>query len=581
MPSANPELFPVDPGQRTAQLAQNSSPEPALSPHESLVAALETGARDNAPFLTLHLGGEPTVLDARAALEGARLRARLLQSRGVKRGDRVVLLMPTSCAFVETFLGANLIGAVPVPLASPMTFGGVGRYLRKLATIVETSGARLIMTSPRIREAIAEDELLKAQLDCVLCEDDTADGNGRELRLASVGGSDTAFLQFTSGTTGRPKGAIISHRALVSNTYAISKGIGIGPDDVVVSWLPLFHDMGLIGVLLTAICHVVPVHILRPESFLMKPGRWIELLGKQGGTLAAAPNFAYDLCVTRVRPMQGIDLAGWRAALNGSEAVHPATVKRFASHFSDNGFRPEAMMPVYGMAENTLAITFPHLDSKYETISVDRAALEQRGRAVRSQSADAHVAVSVGYPVAGASVRITESPGHVVSEGVVGEVETTGPSLMDGYFRNEQATSEALVDGWLRTGDLGFMEAGRLFIVGRAKEVIIKGGRNIYPYDVEQVASEVSGVVQGAVAAFSRPNSSTGTDDLVVMAETREKDPERRELMAKEIRGELLAVLGVKADEVRMGPVGCLPRTTSGKIRRSECARQLSQEASS
>lgn len=557
--------------------SEAKSRQTALPPQDSLVSALEATARAGTLSITLHLGQEPVRLSGQDLLEGALRRAALLRSRGVARGDRVVLLTPTSPVFIETFLGANLIGAVPVPLASPMTFGTLGRYLQNLRAIVQSCGARVIMTSPRMRDAIAEDEPLRAQLDHVLCEEDTANGGAVDLRLASVSGSDTAFIQYTSGTTGLPKGAVISHRALVSNTYSIYHGLGITNADVVVSWLPMFHDMGLIGVLLTSICHPLDVQLLRPESFLMKPGRWLEIIAQTRGTLAPGPNFAYDLCVNRPPKTEGLDLGSWRSAMNGSEAVHPSTVKRFCERFAKDGFRPQSVMPVYGMAETTLAITFPGMDNTYETLCVDRAALEQRGQAVNSTAADAYEAVSVGRPVAGMSVRVTSPSGQVVTERTVGEVRVAGPSLMDGYFRNPEASNEAIQDGWLRTGDLGFMEAGRLFIVGRAKEVIIKGGRNFYPNDIEEVASDVNGVSRGGVAAFARPNADTGTDDLVVVAETREKDPASRERMVKEIRGELLAAIGVKADDIRVVPIGALPRTTSGKIRRKECARKIAQ----
>lgn len=543
-------------------------------PHDSLVTALECAAKDNEPYLTLHLSKDPISITAKDALNGALSQATLLHKCGVKKGDRVIVLTPTSPTFVYTFFGANLLGAIPVPLASPMTFGGLGRYLQNLSAIIENSEARVIVTSTRIRDAIAEDSTLRNRLSHVLCDGDTPNGPTSNMLLPSISGSDSSFIQYTSGTTGQPKGAVISHRALMCNTSAITEALDLNKNDVVVSWLPLFHDMGLIGVLLTTLCYPLRTHIIRPESFLMKPARWLELISETEGTLAAAPNFAYDLSVTRAKTNRDISLKSWRAALNGAEAVHSTSVKRFSEYFSVFGFDPQAMMPVYGMAESTLAIAFPKLSSKFETLNVDRITLEQQGKAVPSSSSDAYVAVSVGYPVAGTSIRISDPSSQSAPERVVGEILVKTASIMDGYFHNERATSEALSDGWLQTGDLGFMDKGRLFIVGRAKEVIIKGGRNIYPYDVEQIVGEIPGVHYGGVAAFARSNPDTGTDDLVVIAETREKDPEVRNRMTKEIRGELLAALSIKVDEVHLGAVGSLPRTTSGKIRRKECAKR-------
>jgi len=540
-----------------------------------MVAALEAGAAADAPFLTLHLGKEPEPLDARSTLAGAWRYGALLRSVGVEPGDRVPLLMQTSADFVHALLGCMMVGAVPAPLASPMTFGGVGRYLTNLAHVIEDSGARVIVTTPKFRDAMAEDERFRQLLQHALVPEDVTGAPPSDPRSPSIDPTHTALLQYTSGTTGRPKGVVVSHRALVSNAFAIAAGLRMGPTDVGVGWLPLFHDMGLIGILLTAVCHPYPIHFMRPEGFVMRPDRWLKLVHSARGTLSAAPNFAYDLCVARGKhdlPDDG--LSSWRVALNGSEQIHAATLDRFQNRFGPMGFRNDAMFPVYGMAENTLAVTFPRLDAKLEMLPVDRAELENRGRVVESSSSDAYRAVSVGFPVAGASVKVTDDEGQVVREGFVGEVLVSGASLMDGYYGNAEATEAVLKDGWLLTGDLGFMHRGRLYICGRKKELIIKGGRNVYPYDVERVAAEVI-AAGGGVAAFARPNEDTGTDDLVVVAETREKDAAAREELVKQIRGDLLAVLSVKADDIHLWPMGSLPRTTSGKIKRAECRRTL------
>jgi acyl-CoA synthetase (AMP-forming)/AMP-acid ligase II len=520
--------------------------------HDSLVAAFEAAARDDAPFVTLHGSRGPVARSIRDALASARRWSAALRARGVRRGDRVPLLMPTGHAFVEAMLGAMLSGAVPVPLAAPMTFGNADRYLRNLAAIVTDSSARVLVTYRRIADAVAGDDGLRALLRDVLTEDvldGLAYGPGV---LPSIGSSDAAFIQYTSGTTGSPKGVVISHGALVSNAFAIARGLEIGPSDVGASWLPLFHDMGLVGVLLTSICHPYPVHVMAPESFVMSPRRWLHLITQVGATLSPAPNFAYDFCVSRGADPAGLRLDSWRVALNGAEPVHARTVARFAERFGTAGFRPGAMMPVYGMAEATLAVTFPRIDDPLETVAG---------------------VVSVGEPVAGMGVEVVDDAGRLVLEGQVGHILVSGPSLMDGYFRNEAASAGALVDGRLRTGDLGFVRGGRLFVTGRAKELIIKGGRNLHPADIERVAADVEGVRTGCVAAFGRANPDTGTDDLVVVVEVSQTDAARWDTVTSGVRAELLAVLGVKPDDVRLCPVGSLPRTTSGKIRRGECAR--------
>jgi len=544
-----------------------------------MVGALEAAAREDAPFLTLHVRRDAERVDAKAALAGAWRWGALLRRVGVSRGEPIPILLPTSAELAHALLGTQLIGAVPAPLATPMTFGTLDRYLENLAHVVEDSGARCIITYERVRDAIAETDRLKDLLAHVLTVEDLCDAAPLDPRTPSLDASDLALLQYTSGTTGRPKGVMISHGALTANAASIAQGLGVTGRDVAVSWLPLFHDMGLIGVLFTAVCHPYPTHIMRPESFVMRPHRWLSLMARVGGTISVGPNFAYDLCVRRATKELEGSLESWRIALNGSEPVHDATVQRFCEHFQGSGFRPEAMTPVYGMAEATLAVTFSDIEAPVRTLRLDRASLERGGTVKPSEAPDAYVAVSVGRPVARVSIRVSATEGSILGDRQVGEVQVSGPSLMDGYRGRPEETAKSLRDGWLSTGDLGFTDGGELFIVGRAKEVIIKGGRNIYPYDVERVAAEVPGVIGGA-AAFGRSNSETGTEDLVVVVESRAKDTAEREKIGKAVRGELLATLGVQAEEVRLWPVGGIPRTTSGKIRRAACRQRLEEEDS-
>lgn len=567
-----PEMADSDPGPALLESA-----EPNCPPEDTLLGALDAAVRSGAPFLTLHQGRQRTELSYAQAREGAWRVAAALRNRGIERGARVALLLPTSALFVEALLGSMMAGAIPVPLASPMTFGGVERYLKNLTVILQDAGADWLITYPRIKEAVAADDTLKATLANVITEADLDGIAPIDPRSASVSGSDIAFLQYTSGTTGRPKGVMISHRALVSNTYSIAHGMKQTSADVGVSWLPLFHDMGLIGALLRSICHPGPLHVMPPERFIVKPMGWLKLMSEVGATLSPAPNFAYDLCTARIAEIADLRLDRWRVALNGSEPVHAPTLARFQEKFGPAGFDAGAMMPVYGMAEATLAVTFTPVGRGASTLSVDRRALEEESRVRRANGGLARLAVSVGTPLAGTRVSIVDESGKPVQAGVVGEVRVAGPSVMDGYFRNEAASAAVLKGGWLSTGDLGFIADGQLFIAGRAKEMVIKAGRNLYPYDVERVVGELSGVRLGGVAAFGRENESTGTDDLVVVAETSETDPTGREALTRAIRGEVLAVLGVGVDDVRLWPVGSVPRTSSGKIRRKECARLVTE----
>ena len=536
---------------QSAPLAIASSPVQPRLAHATLLEALESSAASDAPYATFHGGGDARVLDARAALAGARRWSAGLQASGVRRGDRVAILLPTGPSFVTALLGTMLAGAIPVPLAAPMTFGKLDRFLENVSRVLASADAHLLVTYPRIREAIQRAEAPLA-VPALLTEAEL-DGLGPAApRLVSISSTDTALLQFTSGTTGEPKGAVISHRALLSNAFAIAHGLDLRSDDVGVSWLPLFHDMGLIGVLITALAHPYAVHVMSPEAFVMRPTRWLETLARVGGTISCAPNFGYELAAARADRYEGGALDRVRVLLNGAEPVRPATVARFVDRFAPRGLRRDVVLPVYGMAESTLAVAFPSL--------ADGCAIEDD-------------AVSVGSPVAGASIAVTDEAGRPLPESVVGEIRVSGPSLMDGYFRNERASAEALHDGWLRTGDLGRMDRGRLFVTGRAKDVIIQAGRNVFATDVERVAVEACGPRASMIAAFARKNDDRGTDDLVVLIETLERDAAGREAMATTVRGEVLAAIGARVDDVRFCAVGAAPRTTSGKIRRGECAR--------
>jgi acyl-CoA synthetase (AMP-forming)/AMP-acid ligase II len=354
---------------------------------------------------------------------------------------------------------------------------------------------------------------------------------------------DAAFLQYTSGTTGAPRAAIISQRAAVASAQGMGLSLRLGPSDVGVSWLPLFHDMGLIGVLLCSLLYRFPVHVLSPAEFLLRPARWLELLASTRATLTVAPNFGYELAVRRVRG--SYDLGSLRHALDGSEPVHRATLDAFERRFA---LRPCTVLPVYGLAENTLGVCF----SDDPSPATD---LEWEGRAVPS----------VGPPLPGVEVKILAA-----GPGGAGEIAVRGPSLMSGYFRDPEATSAALGDGWLRTGDLGVIHGGRLYVTGREKDLVIKNGRKFHPYDIERVVAAAIDSPPAGVAAFSIPNHSTGTEDLVVLAELRRRAPEGE--AERIIRGRLIEELGVRPEHVRLLGPGALPRTTSGKLRRKACA---------
>lgn len=540
---------------------------PLRSPAPTLIEALELAAREGAPLLTLHGQGEPRRYGARDALLDARGWAARF-SEHTEPGEPIAILLPTSVDFVGALLGAMAMGRPPLPLAAPMTFGPVDRYVAHLARILEHAGARVVVTTPRVAEALAKLPIAR-ELAAVLVPG-RASVPAHVPWLPSLAASDTALLQYTSGTTGRPKGARISHRALTSNVAAIADALSLRSDDVGVSWLPLHHDMGLVGALLTAVTFPYELHLLPPEAFVMRPRRWLELVHTYRATISTAPNFAYDLTAKKASA-EGLDLSSWRAALDGAEPVHAATLARFADRFAGAGLPRRSLTPVYGLAEATLAVTFHPSGLDLDLLDVDRTMLEERGRALAASGERARTLVGVGSPITSTAVRIVREDGSSCASGEVGEIVVRGPGLMDGYHRDEEASARAIVDGWLHTGDLGLVANGRLFVTGRRRELIIQAGRNVHPEDVEHVARETDARI-GAAAALAVTAPARGTDELVLVLESRGLDAATREEVATRVRGEVLAAIGIRADHVTFWPLGSIPRTTSGKVQRSACA---------
>lgn len=511
-----------------------------------------------------------------------------LVRRGFEPGQTAAIMLPTCAEFFFTFAGILLAGGIPVPIYPPFRADRIAEYATRQSAILRNAEARFLFT---FRQAEGLARLLRPRVPSLRevtnaahfaevppATDEPRSAAWRPVRNLAhhARGEDIAFLQYTSGSTGDPKGVTLTHSNLLANIRAIVEAAELTPQDVCVSWLPLYHDMGLIGAWLAPIFTGIPLVVMSPLAFLSRPERWLRAISRHRGTISPAPNFAYELCVRKIgdKDLQDVDLSSWRAAVNGAETVRQETLERFVARFAPYGFRREAMLPVYGLAEATLAVSLPKLGEGYRVDRIEREAFESRGQAISStaEGAAALAFVGAGHPLRNMEVRIVTADGNAAPERTEGQLWFRGPSATSGYFRNPAATAQLARDGgWLNSGDLAYQADGELYITGRAKDLIIKGGRNIYPHEVEEVAGHVAGVRTGCVVAFGAPDERSGTERLVVAAEVR--DVSNNKAITAEIVRAVDEALGMPPDVVTLLPTQSIPKTSSGKLRRSETRR--------
>jgi fatty-acyl-CoA synthase len=542
----------------------------------NLIEMLENGASQRGEgLIVLDRQNRATRKSYGDLLEGARVVANYLRNRGLQRGDKVLILLMTSTPFTDAFFGTILAGGVPVPASLPMTFGDITKYLTNLKHILQNSDARFILTFSKVRAVIGNVLMGENNLKELILAEDITDELPIHRGFPSIDTSDPALFQYTSGTTSLPKGVVLTHQAILSNVYGIAHSIGLSPADVGLSWLPLYHDMGLIGGMITALYSGARMVIMPPESFVMNPIGWLKNITQFRASIVLAPNFAYHLCSNRVsdEDLRTLDLTSLRVAMNGGEPVDLRTLNAFECKFAPVGFQDNVIFPVYGMAENCLAATFPRLGVRYQVESKDRTLLEVEGAAADALPSDPSPfkAVNVGAPLSGQQVAIQTGDGGFARERMVGEILIKSPSLMMGYYRSPAETAKVLIDGWLHTGDLGFISNGRLFITGRSKEMIIKRGRNYYPYEIERAAANVNKIRKGCLVAFACSNPETGTEDLVMVAETRETEREAKHQIEQAVSAEVLSTVGIKPDRILLVPPRTIPKTSSGKLQRLLC----------
>ncbi|MFE6776686.1 fatty acyl-AMP ligase [Streptomyces sp. NPDC057702] len=552
----------------------------------SLVRALATVAGDTTGHGIRLFRGEEEVERVPFDLlyEQAGALAQGLREHGVQRGDRVAIALPTSVDFARAFFGVLAAGAVAVPLPPPVRFASLDIHLGRISLAMRQSKVRVVVSDAALGKLLAptlggvggEFEVL-----------DVAQLAAAEPYYADVPAQAPALIQYTSGTSAHPKGVVLSHANLLANVGAIGTALGVTPAEVSCSWLPLFHDMGLIGMFLTPVLNGAETLLLPPEDFLRDPGRWLRLISRHRATASTAPHSGYLYALRKIPAAEvgALDLSSWRVALNGAEPIDPDTLRRFSAHFAPAGFRPTAFLPVYGLAEGSLAVTFPPLGRPVRSLWVRRGPLADG--VVEAVPPPAHPSpsgptvepggggdgsvrelVSVGTPVTDTDVRLVDAEGsELTGDDRVGELHIRGAAVTRGYEAGEEAGRDTVhPGGWVSTGDLGLRRDGEYFIVGRTKEVIIVFGQNYYASDIELVAGRVPGVANHAVLATSL--TSADGEGLALVAETKEADPAVRAELVGHLRHAVSDAVGISPRKVILVRRGTLPRTSSGKLRR-------------
>jgi 1-acyl-sn-glycerol-3-phosphate acyltransferase len=491
-----------------------------------------------------------------------------LHRLGVNPGDTVALMLPTGNDYFASFAGILLAGAVVVPVYPPVQSARIDDHLKRHAAILLDARSRVMIVPshalvasllakariPTLREIVTTHQLMG--------ETD----NERYIPRAQ----DVALLQYTSGSTGAPKGVVLTHANLLANIRAMGETARIEEHDIFASWLPLYHDMGLIGAWFGPLYFGIPLILMSPLTFLARPAHWLQAIGHYRATITAAPNFAYERCTRRIddADLEGVDLSSLRLAFCGAEPVSAPTMRAFASRFADHGFRETALTPVYGLAENTLGLAFSEPGRGVRTDCISRIRLAESQRAAKAESPDdALELVSCGRALPRNQIRIVDVDGNDVSERTVGRIEFRSPSATRGYFQNAELTARLIHDGWLDTGDLGYMADEELFITGRVKDLVIRAGRHFFPYELEAAVGHLPGVRNGCVAVCGTPEIETGTDRLIVIAETRETAPEAIAAMRTGINEASVALLGAPPEEIALVPPHSILKTSSGKIR--------------
>ncbi|MDP2239676.1 MAG: AMP-binding protein [Burkholderiales bacterium] len=542
---------------------------------QTLIEVLDWHAAQHPDQLQIHLYDEDERehdLSYAELKAGAEAVAVGLVDGGLEPGQMVAIMLPTGRDYFFSFYGILIAGGIPVPIYPPLRLAQLEDHMRRHAGILANAQVAMMITMPEAKPVAL---LLRSQVQSLRGVMIPAEFRpGRKLELhPRIGPGDTAFLQYTSGSTGNPKGVVLTHANLLANIRAMGQAVAAAPSDVFVSWLPLYHDMGLIGAWLAGLYHGFPSVVMSPLAFLSRPQRWLWAIHRHRGTLSAAPNFAYELCLRKIEDadIEGLDLSSWRYAFNGAEPVNPDTIAAFRDRFAKYGLRAEAIAPVYGLAECTVGLAFPPPGRGPVIDRIQRDPFMSSGRAIPADEGERDVLrmVACGMPLPGHEVRVVDAAGFETGERQEGRLQFKGPSATSGYYRNPEQTRRLFAGEWLDSGDYAYLVGGEVYLSGRVKDMIIRGGRNIFPYDLEQAVGNLPGVRKGCVAVFGSADAASGTERLVVLAETRETGETAREQLRHRINEVAVDVLGMPVDDVVLAPPHTVLKTSSGKIRRA------------
>ncbi|HVX77960.1 MAG TPA: AMP-binding protein [Bradyrhizobium sp.] len=556
---------------------------PAASQARTLIEVLEWHAARHADRLHLTvLQDETTVLGTLTYGELAARAKRVAQGligHDVLPGDRVGVMLPTGLDFFVTFFGILYAGAIPVPIYPPMRLSQLEEHLRRQTSILRNAGASMLITMPEGRRLAG---LLRNLVESLNRIASVAEIEGSAAGVTALpqlkDANAVALIQYTSGSTGDPKGVVLTHANLLANIRALGTAMEASSADVFVSWLPLYHDMGLIGAWLGCLYFAARLYVMSPLSFLVRPQSWLWAIHRFRATYSASPNFGFELCLAKIADddLRGLDLSSLRMVANGAEPISVRTLREFTTRFARYGFPAQAMAPVYGLAECSVGLAFPPFGRAPLIDRVDRDQLSIQGIAAPAKPDDPHPLEipACGQPLPGHEVRVVDEAGRELGERREGRIEFRGPSATRGYFHNETRTRELIHGDWLDTSDRGYMAGGDIFVTGRIKDIIIRAGRHLYPQEIEEAVANVPGVHKGGVAVFGVPDPASGTERVVVLTETRETDPASRAALQARAQEVVTDIAGTPPDEIVLVPPRTVPKTSSGKIRRST-AREL------